>query len=235
MDKTGVASPTAILMLLEETSADHCYAINASLYDLEKMDIGWVLLAGVMQMERYPAYKEKITIRTWLSDYSTVKGLRENIIYDEQHNIIGGAKSKWVFFDIKRRRPVQIFDHIKEKWPVYKEAYINQDLNKKIAAIDTANHTQEFNINLFDTDMNKHVNNIRYLQWVYESIPKEVVDNYYLHSIDGRFIAEAQYGDTIVSLTNEGAEANTFDHTIKVQGSNKVCAVAKTIWKKIEK
>ncbi|MCX6270360.1 MAG: thioesterase [Bacteroidetes bacterium] len=79
-----------------------------------------------------------------------------------------------------------------------------------------------------------HVNNIRYLQWLIESVPEEIVNDFYLHTIDGRFIGEAQYGDTIVSLTNEGVKANTFVHTIKIQGNNKVCATAKTVWKRIE-
>jgi len=79
--------------------------------------------------------------------------------------------------------------------------------------------------------MNKHVNNIRYLQWVIESIPEDITNNYYLHSIDGRFIAEAQYGDTVLSLTKELTEKNAFEHTIKIEGSDKVCATARTILK----
>lgn len=84
--------------------------------------------------------------------------------------------------------------------------------------------------------MNKHVNNIRYLQWVVESVPAEIIDNYYLHSIDGRFVAEAHFGQTIASLTkNDKNETNdkSFLHTIKVEGNGKICATAKTIWKKI--
>ena len=83
----------------------------------------------------------------------------------------------------------------------------------------------------FDVDSNKHVNNIRYLQWVTESIPEEVTDNYYLHSIDGRFIAEAQLGDTIKSFIKKDIENNSFIHTIKTQ-DDKVCATARTVWKK---
>jgi acyl-ACP thioesterase len=82
--------------------------------------------------------------------------------------------------------------------------------------------------------MNKHVNNIRYLQWVVESVPEEIIDNYYLYSIDGRFIAEAYYGETIVSLSKNDIKDKSFIHTIKIEGTDKVCATAKTIWKKIE-
>lgn len=231
MNKFGEASPTTMLTLLEETAADHCYSIDNSLYDLEKQNIGWVLFSGVLKMDRYPKYKEKITIRTWLSNYSLVKGLRENIIYDEQNNIIGKARGLWVFFDIERRRPSQIFDAIKEKWSFFSEQCMNHNINKKIKAVESSKHIKDFKVNRFDVDTNQHVNNIRYLQWLMESISEDIIDNYYLHSIDGRFINEAQYGDTISSFTENGIDENSFVHSIKNQ-DNKTCVTAKTVWKK---
>ena len=232
MNNLGLATPTIMLALLEETAADHCYAINYSLFDLVKKNVGWVLVSGAMQIERYPSYKEKITIRTWLSSYSTIKGYRENIIFDENHNIIGRAKGLWVFFDIENRKPIPIFNEIKEKWGYYNEESIEINIKKKIEAIDFASQIKQFKVNRFDTDMNKHVNNIRYLQWVIESIPEDIADNYSLYEIDGRFISEAQYGDTVLSLTNTDIENESFVHTIKIEGSNKVCATAKTLWRK---
>ncbi|MBQ0786906.1 MAG: hypothetical protein KBT69_05370 [Oceanihabitans sp.] len=235
MNKCGMATSTTILILLEETAADHCYSINHSLYQLGAQNVGWVLISGVLQMERYPNYKEKITIRTWLSKYSTVKGFRENIIYDEQNNIIGSARGLWVFFDIEKRRPAKIFDSIKEKWAFCSKESMDYNISKKIKAIENPDVELKFKVNKFDTDMNKHVNNIRYLQWVIESVPDEIIDNYYLYSIDGRFISEAHYGQTIISLIKNHTENTSFMHTIKIKGTNKVCATAKTVWKKIER
>lgn len=233
MNDFGVASPTTILTLLEETAADHSYSIDHNLFQLEAQNIGWVLISGAMKMERYPAYKEKITIRTWLSHYSTIKGYRENIIYDEQNNIIGRAKGLWVFFDIARRRPLRIFDEIIQKWNVCPEKSLENTISNKIEPVDKPDYESKFKINRYDTDMNKHVNNIRYLHWVIESVPEEIVENYYLHSIDGRFIAEAHYGQTVVSLTKHETEEHSFRHTIKIDGSDKVCATATSTWKKL--
>ncbi|HPF49947.1 MAG TPA: thioesterase [Draconibacterium sp.] len=237
MNESGVVSPTTILTLLEETAADHCYSINHSLYQLGKQNIGWVLISGFMEMKRYPKYKEKITIRTWLSNFTTIKGFRENIVYDESRNIIGRAKGLWIFFDIGRRRPTEIFNDIKEKWSVCNKESVGYNLSQKIHAIEISDYEIKFKVNRYDTDMIKHVNNIRYLQWVVESIPEEIVDNYYLYSIDGRFIAEAHLGQTIVSLTKNDINETTdksYLHTVKIEGTNKTCATAKTIWKKIQ-
>ena len=235
MNDYGVASPTTILTLLEETAADHCFSINHSLYQLVEKNIGWVLISGIMQMYRYPRYKEKITIRTWMSKYTAIKGFRENILYDEQNNIIGRAKGLWVFFNIERRRPVQIFDEIMQKWLYCKEECMDYDIAEKIRAVENPDYEIKFKVNRYDTDMNRHVNNIRYLQWVIESVPKDVVDDYYLYSIDGRFISEAHYGDTIVSLTKNDITDKSYIHSVKIDGTDKVCATAKTIWKKMQK
>jgi acyl-ACP thioesterase len=80
--------------------------------------------------------------------------------------------------------------------------------------------------------MNLHVNNIKYLQWLLETIPDEIMDNYYLHHIDGRFINEAHLGDSMISLTKPNEEGTSFTHTIKIKETNKLCATANSIWKK---
>jgi len=144
-------------------------------------------------MESYPLYKEKITIRTWISKYTSIKGIRENIIYNEQGSIIGKAKGLWLFFDIKRRMPVRIFEDIKEKWSCFPEESIRYDINKKIEVINSAKYKKSFLVHKYDMDSNKHVNNLRYLQWLLETIPNEITDNFYMHSIDGRFVGEAQF------------------------------------------
>jgi medium-chain acyl-[acyl-carrier-protein] hydrolase len=144
MNMFGEASPAIMLALLEEAAAEHCNSIGYGLYDLIKENIGWVLLSGVMKMEQYPRYKEKILIRTWLSKYSTVRGFRENIIYNERGNIIGQAKGLWMFFDIKRRRPVPVFDEIVKKWSFIDEVAIEHNISRKIDPVQTGDYKKEF-------------------------------------------------------------------------------------------
>lgn len=234
MNKFGEASSTTLLTLLEETAADHCDSIDYGLYELQRRNIGWVLLSGIMEMERYPIYKEKITIRTWMSEFSMIKGLRENLIFDEQMNIIGRSRGLWVFFDIEKRRPAPVYDEIKQKWGICSDVSIDHDINKKIIPIGISADAKHFDVNMFDVDVYHHVNNIKYLQWLIESVSDDIFDHYYLHSIDGRFIAESKYGDTIISSSQSTDIENSYLHTICTQKDSKPCATARTIWKKRE-
>jgi len=235
MNKSGEASPITMLTLLQETAAEHCNSIGRDLFSLMSENLGWVLLSGFMKMERYPRYREKITIRTWISKYMSIRGFRENIIYDENDVIIGRAKGLWVFYDIEKRRPTKIHPDFKEKWSSSEEVCLEHDISAKHEVVENADYMKEFKVNMYDMDSNKHVNNIRYLQWLLESIPDEILEHYYLSEIDGRFIKEAHYEDQIVSLTKCTEEAHTFNHTIHIKDSDNVCATGKTVWKKIER
>lgn len=231
MNQHGDASPATILTLLEETAADHCLSIKHSLYDLLQQGVGWVLLSGRMLMERYPSYKEKITIRTWLSSFRTFRGFRENLIFDEQGSIIGRAKGLWLFFDIKKRRPARIYDEILQQWTIDPKESLKNNLKQDIDPLSSARYKKEFRVNRFDMDTNEHVNNLRYLRWALESIPDKITNNCYLHDISGRFVGEAQYGNTIESLAEPEGDDKSFSHTIRDLDSDQLCSTAKTVWK----
>ncbi|MCL2252243.1 MAG: thioesterase [Treponema sp.] len=231
MNKYGEASPTVILTLLEETAADHCHNINYDLYSLEEQNIGWVLISGSIDMIRYPKYKEKIFIRTWLSNYSLIKGYRENIIFDENGNEIGKAKGVWIFYDIEKRKPVPIFDEIKTRWGLNPE--VSQEVEmEKIKVIEDEEHELEYNISKSDVDNNKHVNNIRYFHWLMESMPDEILDNYSLKRINGRFFHGAYLGEKIRVYNRNDMENKSFLHTMRSNVDNRLLAAAQTTWVK---
>ena len=232
MNKYGVASPTAILTLLEETAAEHCHDINYCLYSLERQNIGWVLISGAIDMLRYPKYKEKIVIRTWISKYSLIRGHRENIIYDSSGNIIGKAKGIWVFYDIEKRKPVPIIDQIKNKWGINPEISQEVDLNT-IRDINNCKHQLEYDVQKSDVDSNKHVNNIKYLHWLIESLPEDILDNYNLKRINARFFSEGKFGEKILVYEKNDMYKNVFLHTMRSNMDNRLIAAAQTIWDKI--
>jgi len=230
MNKFGEATPTVILALLEEAAAEHCLSIGYGLYDLKEKDIGWVLLSGALEMNRFPRYKEKITIRTWLSQYSTIRGFRENIILDEQGLVIGKAKGLWIFYNIKERKPIPVYKEIKDLWSYHSKSIFTVKIPPDIKPLEQANIVDEIAVQSSDVDMYNHVNNIRYLQWLIDSIPDDVVEMNRLLYIEGRFISEIKGGDRIVMMTDMESD-NVFIHTIRIKGSDKVCAVARTQWK----
>ena len=231
MGKYGEASPVTMLTLLEETAAEHSHQIDHCLYSLEKQNIGWVLLSGVISMIRYPRYRENITIRTWVSKFSLVKGYRENLIYDESDSIIGMAKGVWVFYDIEKRKPVPIKDEIKSRWGINPE--VSQETDpESIKIVDEGDYLFEYNVQKSDVDSNKHVNNIRYFHWLIDSLPEKITDDYRLKKINAKFHSSAYSGEKIQVCNKSSMEENMYLHSMKASHDNRLLAAAQTTWEK---
>ncbi len=225
------ATPMTMLRLLQETAGDHHFPVGENIIDLYRRNLGWVLLSGIMKFDRYPKYKEKITIRTWMSKYKSIRGFRENHVIDEQGEIIGRSKGLWLFFDIKKRRPISIPDQFIKGWSLDPEISIDFDPNKKLPVLDDGEFRDIIKVKKFDIDANKHVNNLRYFQWLIEVVPDKVMKENYLHEIEGRFLHEANYGDQLLLYTRIVKMDREYYHTIFDLTKNKVCVTAHTLWK----
>jgi acyl-ACP thioesterase len=165
-----------------------------------------------------------------MSKFTLLKSFRENIIFDSAGNIIGTAKGLWVFYDIEKRKPVPVFDDIKQKWGVAPET--SQDINED--TIQIVNHDEyqlEFAVHKSDVDSNKHLNNIRYFHWLIESLPDDIFDNYVLKSINGKFFADAKYQETIRIYMRHKTEQE-LSHTMKSALDNRVLVAARSVWEK---
>jgi acyl-ACP thioesterase len=55
----------------------------------------------------------------------------------------------------------------------------------------------DFQVRTTDLDMNGHVNNTRFAQWVLDSLPLEAHEAHQLRSYEINFLAEARYRDRI--------------------------------------
>ncbi|MCL2175999.1 MAG: thioesterase, partial [Treponema sp.] len=150
---------------------------------------------------------------------------------DDSGNIIGKAKGIWAFYNIEKRKPAAVFEDIKSKWSINPE--ISKEVNlDKIIIINEGMPKHEFNIYKADIDSNKHVNNIKYFHWLIESLPEEILENYYLKTVNARFFSEANIGEKIQVYSENGTEENEYLITMKSNiNNNKLLAAAHTVWK----
>jgi len=229
MDRRGTVSPTTVLTLLEETAAEHCHDIDHGLYSLERRSIGWVLVSGAIDMHRYPGYRESITIRTWISRYTLLRGYRENLILDDSGAVIGKAKGLWVFYDIEKKKPRPIFDEIKSRWGINPE--VSMDVNEDSIKIinGDAGYQLEYDVRRSDVDSNKHVNNIKYYHWLVESLPDDITDEYVLKKVNAKFYSEARYGEKIRIQARHDPGQNVFLHTMRSNLDDRLLAAAHTV------
>ena len=177
----------------------------------------WVFYKYDISMIRYPMFREKISITTKAVGFKKFYGLREYIIKDENEEIIGRAKVLFFLINIEKRRPMRIQKEQYEVYGVEEDADNNIDIFNKLEKIESEDYSKEFNIRYTDIDSNKHVNNVKYLDWAIETIPLEVVENYKISKVKVIFEKECKYGESIVTscvINREGDKIKSH-HKIK--------------------
>ncbi|MDF2883316.1 MAG: acyl-ACP thioesterase [Clostridiaceae bacterium] len=159
----------------------------------------WVLYKWSINIKRYPLLGEIITIKTIPNSFNKFYAYRKYEVYDSYENLIITADSVWFLIDIEKRKPLRISDDMYLAYGISKDDNVDVKV-KKIKAPEQTQYEKIFNVRYSDIDTNKHVNNVNYVAWALETVPKNIVLNYSLNNIIVTYEKETTYGDTVKSI-----------------------------------
>lgn len=220
----GKARLQSICDLLQETAGDHALALNFDISQLMEQNMTWVLHRLHLQMDRFPEWRETITIETWPSSGDSLRAYRDFRILDEDEDEIGRSLSYWLMLNLDTRRPVRMPEEILSMAPS-ETTHVLEIQKERLPTPSGAGTSKTFSVRRGDLDLNRHVNNVKYIEWALEAIPGEER----IREIDMEFHAECTYGDTIVSELIESEDDGWNRHVIRRRGDGKIAALAKTL------
>jgi len=224
VDANQKATLPAICNLLQEIAGNHARQLQFDITDLQKNELTWVLRRLQVQMDRFPDWRETITIRTWPSGGDGLRAHRDFLILDQKENIIGRALSYWLILNIENRRPMRIPKEILNSVPKNSE-HVLPVTDSSFKEISQPDISHSFTVRKTDLDLNKHVNNVRYIEWTLACLP----ENHKAHEIDIKFLGESVSGDTDVAemqrYSNDTNKAG-FAYQIKRASDQKILAKA---------
>ncbi|MCR5592670.1 MAG: hypothetical protein K6F79_02815 [Saccharofermentans sp.] len=162
----------------------------------------WIVLRYRISFDRLPFWKEKFTIRTWSCGPKKLFFDREFEVFDEQGTVIGKASSVWILADKDSHRPV--FPSRLDSLPqglVQSERLVFGESAGKLPALKAESFEGEPAITKYadysELDHNHHVNNTRYLAWVYDALFKLDTDLYKVKEININYISEVKSGQKV--------------------------------------
>ena len=101
----------------------------------------------------------------------------------------------------------------------------------KLPGIDAAQSQSRFFVRYHDLDINQHVNNVKYIEWLLESIPGFGRKGLTLKELELNYLGEAFKGDRIISMCRKDNPSGTrFSHSIIRQEDRLELIRAKTCW-----
>ncbi len=195
----GTVSAQIICDYLQEAAGVHADRLGLSLAALHEQGLAWVLARLVVQVERAPAEGETVTVRTWPCGVERLQFRRDYLMLGGDGAVVARGASFWVVINLATRRPERIPPTVAALLPEQPPLALETGDRRLPAPEDGAAPLSSipFAVRRADMDRNRHVNNVRYLDWALEGVPGAVREAARPVWLDMHFRAETVYGDTV--------------------------------------
>ena len=192
-DADDYITPTAILSLFQDIAGLHANHLNLGFKDCYNMGYYWVLVRNKFEIFKNPTPLTKGRLETWPHEKGRVDFNREYALYDEFGDIIARGLSKWVLIDIEKRRIART-DNITYGDGEYVSFNYYQDVEKVVLPdIKLFKHVASHTVLKRDLDHNKHMNNSKYTDIIFDVIPNDIKIN----KLNIEYIKEVKLNDII--------------------------------------
>lgn len=219
----GKAKLQSICDLLQETAGNHALKLNFDISRLRENQLTWMLHRLHVKMDRFPEWRDRITITTWPSSGDTLRAYRDFVIEDSNGKKLGRCLSYWLMINTKTKKPVRMPDEVLQMAPANTEHVL--DIKKSRIEIEgPMQKSKIFRVRRSDLDINQHVNNVKYIEWALEALP----ENHGVSEIDIEFLSECTLGERIKSEYKAIELNGHYQHQIIRMSDNKIAAKAVT-------
>jgi acyl-ACP thioesterase len=229
LDMNYSSTMPVICNYLQETGITHGMMITADA-GISSDDIVFVLTRLHVKMERYPQWKEKISVRSWLSPVKDKYVIRNFEVLAKDGEIIGRGINSAVAFDMKNRTGGAVAGDVSKVQTLDTEFALPHTF-EKLASVASGEYQNSLDVRYFDCDLYHHVNNVKYIQWCIETLPVEFIRSRKLYEIDINFRAEGNIGDKLVVKTESGSDDGVFNHSITDTSGEKELVRMKAVWR----
>jgi medium-chain acyl-[acyl-carrier-protein] hydrolase len=102
---------------------------------------------------------------------------------------------------------------------------------EKLQPLDTHDGECKFRVRFRDLDINQHVNNTSYVEWILESIPAAVKKDAVLSELEINFLAESFVHDRIIAnCMSQGPNHRLYHHGLYREQDGQELVRARTVW-----
>lgn len=233
VDAQGQLPIPSLAKFMQETAYNHANHLEFGYEHLKEKNLFWVLSRLVIKMERYPRWLDKIQICTWPSGIESLLAFRDFAILDGAGNSIGAAGSAWLILDSQRRRP-QRMTMLKEKEFLFPKGDVLKQKPDKLPGIEESLRETVFKVRYSDLDLYNHVNNARYMQWVVDSYPEDILRHFEIAAFEINFQAETTLNEEIVIKTQQIDRSETapvFLHGLHRTSDGRAVCAARVSWR----
>lgn len=193
-DYFGRCKPSSLLRFAQDAAGEHCVQLGTDWDSMAKRHYFWAVIRQRMEISRLPKEGETVTVKTWPMPTTRVAYPRATEGFDPEGNSLFKVISLWVIMDMDTRimilpgksgvdvAGVSFGTELKAPVGLPAGAFQNSTLRTVSAS---------------DLDVNRHMNNARYLDWLWDLKPASFHETHPLKAVSISYMSEALEGQTL--------------------------------------
>jgi len=219
----GLATLATVCNYLQEAASLHAQSLgfSKSNFAAEGANISWVLARLHVKMDRYPRWNESVTVLTFPRGGRKIVAYRDFELYagDER---LGVATSEWMVIDLATRKLVSVPTRVYELANTERPHVMAEPAFAKLRwDCREACEARTFPVLRGNIDLNGHVNNVHYVEWLAETLPDTA---WSIDDIEIAFKSETLAGDIVCAESVEVLPGVWAAHVAASDGRDHVVA-----------
>ena len=184
-DKYDRILPSSVLSLFQDAAGQHGEQIGVGFHEMLEKNYLWVVVRLKFKILKAPKRYSKVTIKTWPFEPKRFSYRREYLITDENGEKLIIGSSEWVIIDSNKRSLVSAPDLYKIDGDYYEEMLLDKKISK-VPDFEIDGTPYTVTPGFTELDLNNHVNNTKYANYVLDAISPAESDTIKTFQIDYR-------------------------------------------------
>jgi fatty acyl-ACP thioesterase A len=204
-----------VASMIQECACNHAQGIwgraQSMPADMNKANLAWVCTRLHIDVLQYPLWGDQVEVRTWFEAQGRIAARRDwemsDVTDGSSEKVIARATSSWIAFNLEKRKLARIPQSVLDEFQtqalpdtlVMGDAYEVEKL-PDVRGMPGVTLPESHSVRRTDLDMNNHVNNVVYTEWLLESVPDAFWEKYDLREIILEFRNECHDGDNVDAI-----------------------------------
>lgn len=184
-DKFDRIKPSAVLDLFQDVAGQHAEEIGVGFNDMIAKKYLWVLTRVRFKIISAPKRYQTVVIKTWPLEPNRLNYRREYCIEDTDGNRLVIGSSDWVVLHCEERKLLSVPDLYSFTNDFHNEVMFEEKA-KKLRDFENNSEPYIINAGFSDLDVNDHVNNTKYANYVIDAVNPQKEDVIDAFQIDYR-------------------------------------------------
>ena len=203
-DCFGRLKPSSILYFVQEVAGKHCLQLALDWDTLAQRRMFWAVIRHKVEITRLPNKGETISVETWPMPTTRVAFPRSVVAYDAQGRELFRTISIWVLMDMDTRAMILPGKSGVDVPGLLRGSELAPPKSLVPMQLSAESSRQ---VRFTDLDINGHMNNCRYLDWIADLLPSGFHHGNQIREFTLYYLSEAREGESLKmqwQLSQEG-------------------------------